>query len=99
MLAFPEPKRTGSGITGEVVHVDRFGNAITNISSTMIRDDAEVICGSLTLSNVRRTYGEVDTDALLALIGSSGLLEIAVNGGSAANTLGLERGMPVEVRY
>ena len=48
--------------------------------------------------HVRRTYGDVEVGAVLALRGSSGHLEIAVRDGSAAEQLGLVCGMPVRVR-
>jgi S-adenosylmethionine hydrolase len=45
-----------------------------------------------------RTYGDVDTGSAAALVGSSGLVEIAVRDGSAAALLGLTRGSAVVLR-
>ena len=84
-----------------MLHVDRFGNAITNLG----RSDIEAIAGGRAvrveagslLLRLARTYGDVADGEALALIGSADLLEVAVRNGSAAVTLGLERGSEVVV--
>jgi len=100
-LDAPEP-RTGPGKTvlGEIVHIDRFGNAITNIPESLVCSlrAPEVHAPGVTVPAISRTYGDASRDGALALIGSSGYLEIAVNRGSAAAAFGLRRGMPVRVR-
>jgi S-adenosylmethionine hydrolase len=101
-LCFPEPLRVNGGLRGEVIHADRFGNLITNLRRGVL--DAlgppqrlVVTCAGRTLP-VCRTYGDVNSGALLALIDSSELLEIAQSSGSAAEVLGVGRGAPVEVK-
>jgi S-adenosylmethionine hydrolase len=88
----PEPVREGDGIVrGEVISVDRFGNLVTNlvgVRSGVVRIGARQV-------HVRRTYADVPAASLVALVGSSGLLEIAVRDGSAATELGLGRGAPL----
>ena len=89
LLRTPEPHRLPDGtIEGEIIHIDRFGNAITNIISP--RD------GFFQTSNgpvrVARTYASVESGEALALTGSTGLLEIAVRDGSAHSQLGLKLG-------
>lgn len=92
------------GIRGWVVHVDRFGNCITNIT----RDELEhrralrgVKCyaGSSIVSTVFKTYSDVAEGEPVMLINSEGLLEIAVNSGSAEQLLGLHRGAPVNILF
>ena len=91
----PEPKRRSDGaIEGEVIFVDRFGNAITNLVGVR---GGTIEVGKLAI-DVRRTYSEVEAGKPLALVGSTGLLEIAVRDGDAAQTLGLERGSVVALR-
>jgi S-adenosylmethionine hydrolase len=91
----PEPKRLGDGaIAGEVITIDRFGNAITNLVG-LRAGTVEAAGATLPL---RRTYGDVAPGAPLALIGSTGLIEIAVRDGSAARALRLARGTPVVFR-
>lgn len=82
------------GIRGEVIAIDRFGNAITNIAG---HHDGTVHVGERAVV-VRRTYDDVPSGALVALVGSSGLLELAVRDGNAAATLGVRPGVVVRWR-
>ncbi|HEX7123563.1 MAG TPA: SAM-dependent chlorinase/fluorinase [Gemmatimonadaceae bacterium] len=92
VLRTPEPVREGDGVLrGEVISVDRFGNLVTNFIA--VRAGVVEIAGKAI--PLRRTYGDVQPGELVAMVGSSGLLEIAVRDGSAAQTLGLGRGTPV----
>ena len=98
-LALPEPSREAGGVRGEVLHVDRFGNAITNVEASMLPGAAggvRVRAGGRDLP-LRRTYADAAPGEALALAGSGGRLEIAVREGSAADRLGLRRGSPVRV--
>jgi S-adenosylmethionine hydrolase len=79
-----------------VVHVDSFGNAITNVPESRLAGVRAVRVAGREV-RLGGTYGEVAPGELLALVGSYGLLEIAQNGGNAAGTLGLQRGAPVEL--
>jgi S-adenosylmethionine hydrolase len=93
----------GSVVRGKVVRVDRFGNLITNIALRHLDSFwSPVDAPSLALPDgthlvVRHTYADVPVDHLLALIGSGGYLELAVNQGSAAQRLGAGRGLQVLV--
>ncbi len=60
---------------------------------------AYVSAGGQELRGVRRTYGEVDAGEVLALVGSTGHLELAVREGSGADALGLQSGDAVELRW
>jgi S-adenosylmethionine hydrolase len=81
---------------GEIIHVDYFGNAVTNMPAESIPPTARVRVAGKRVALVR-TYGDVAPGKPLALIGSSGLLEIAVRNGSAARKLKLRAGMKVAV--
>lgn len=101
-LTWPRPKVTNRAIRGEVIYVDRFGNAITNIDHANLRAPRRrrlrVVAGGQDVGLILRYYGAAPPGQALAVVGSSGLLEVAVNGGSAAETLGLRVGEAVEVR-
>ena len=85
----PEPRRRDDGaLLGEVIAVDRFGNAVTNLIG--VRGGAVEIAGRRI--PVQRTYADVPSGALTAHCGSSGLIELAVRNGSAAREHGLVRG-------
>jgi S-adenosylmethionine hydrolase len=84
---------TASAKVGKIIYIDRFGNAITNIPANAVVDRRrEVHVGESNLGRIRKTYGDVEAGALLALVGSAGLLEIAVRDGSAARDLRLRVG-------
>ncbi len=91
---WPKPERRGETLLGAVVYVDRFGNLVTNL-----RVEAGSFRGSVEVAGERipvgRTYGDVPEGALVVAIGSSGWLEVARNGGSAAERLGARVGDPV----
>lgn len=82
-------------IVGQVVHVDRFGNLITNLSAEATRGAiAFTVCG-VTTGALRRTFGDVCTGQIVAYLGSGGTLEVGVRDGSAAQVLGADVGTPV----
>jgi S-adenosylmethionine hydrolase len=95
VLRTPEPLRHEDGsIAGVVITVDRFGNAITNLMSWR----GGIVEASGRRLPLVRTYADVAVSEAVALVGSSGLVEIAVRDGSAAATLGLKRGSAVVLR-
>jgi S-adenosyl-L-methionine hydrolase (adenosine-forming) len=102
-LPIPEPEGGPGGARGVVIHADRFGNLITNIPAGWVQGDAvagrpcQVRTGAMELGPVRRTYADVRPGEPIALVGSIGLLEVAVRDGSAAAVLGLGRGARIDV--
>ena len=86
------------GVEGRVVHVDRFGNLITNIPGAGAGAIAPgvVELGGVRIDGVQPTYGSGSDP--VAVVSSLGLLEVAVPGGSAQATLGAKRGDPVRLR-
>lgn len=96
----PVPVEDRDGYRGEVVTVDHFGNAVTNLSAPWVAksgDHAFVDIGDREIPLVR-TYGDVAVGELCALVNSSGWLEVAEREGSAAERLGLAPGIPVVIR-
>lgn len=92
------------GIRGWVVHIDHFGNCITNIPKETFEErrsgrPLKCFVGSTVLRSVHPTYGAVAEGDPLALFGSSGFLEIAVNSGNAAELLGIRKGAPVDIVF
>lgn len=84
-------RRIDGAVQGQVITVDRFGNAVTNL---LAMRGGRVQVGELSLA-LRRTYADAAEGDPVALVGSSGLVEIAVRDGSAAERLGLRRGSSV----
>ncbi len=89
-----EPSEAPDGMMGEVVHVDRFGNLITNLPATAGLRGVTLEPSGPALTLVR-TYGEVAPGAPLAYVGSQGTLELAVRDGRAADVLAAGRGTRV----
>ncbi len=105
-LPLPRVRVDWQGIRAAVVHIDRFGNAVTNLTLSdyetwRLRWDVKeelvrVACKEMLLP-LLRTYSDVGKGQPLALFGSSGRLEVAINRGNAAQVLKLQRGDTVRV--
>jgi S-adenosylmethionine hydrolase len=104
-LRWARPMVDEQGIQGWIVHVDRFGNAISNIPRDLLLEkrpeDAQIKCvvGSSILRRLHRTYGEVAPGEPLLLFGSTGFLEVAVRGGNAAELLDIRKGDRVNLVF
>jgi S-adenosyl-L-methionine hydrolase (adenosine-forming) len=99
-LAWPEPVPIAhEAYQGRIVHIDRFGNAVTNVPADWIAAPARawLSFGDHRLDGIRTTYADVPAGQPLALAGSTGYLEISINGDHAANRLGLQRGDAITV--
>ena len=91
----PEPHRGARGeVIGQVIAIDRFGNAVTNL--LCIRDGTIFAAGREMA--VRRTYADLQPGEAGAVVGSTGLIEIVVREGRAADALSLGRGAQVILR-
>ena len=96
-IARPAPPVDGA-IAARVLHVDGFGNAVTNLRHTDAPNVASVEAAGRVIGGVSHSYGSAEEGAPLAVWGSGGRLEIAVRNGSAARTLALARGDRVLAR-
>jgi S-adenosylmethionine hydrolase len=90
------------GVEGRVIHIDRFGNCITNLTPEHFSADAAASGAKLRingreLTSFRQSFSEgaVDRDDLFCLVGSAGFLEIAARNSSAAIILEAQRGNAV----
>jgi S-adenosylmethionine hydrolase len=97
-----EPAGNGTGLVGEVLFRDAFGNLITNIAASRLSaapaGDWTIEVAASRIDGLIRTYGECPTGTLVALIGSSGWVEIAVVNGDAAQRLSVGPGATVWLR-
>jgi S-adenosyl-L-methionine hydrolase (adenosine-forming) len=100
MLSLPKPAQTGTGIEGEVIYIDRFGNLTTNIEAGMLsrRVDSVQIAGRK-IKGIKRFFSEVPPGYPVALINSFGFVEIAVNLGNASLDLSVQKGSQVAVSW
>ena len=98
-LDWPRAARDGDLVRGEVLAADPFGNLLTSIREGDLGGAAPAsveVAGRS--ARFVRTFGDGAPGELLAMIGSSGRLELAVREGSAARALGAGRGAGVVVR-
>lgn len=102
---FSKPTLTVNELLGEVLHVDDFGNIITNIShkdfeKTRIKEGSTLklrLKDKISTSQFCSAYGEVKIREPLALIGSHDFLEISVNQGNASEKFGAKAGDAIAI--
>ena len=98
-LPSSNPRWEGTMLVGEVVHVDRFGNLMTNIPSVTLTEKGTVIVEikGRRIDGLSSSYS--GASGLLAIVGSHGDLEVSVKDGNAAAHLGVGVGEPVELSF
>ena len=92
------------GIQGWVVHIDRFGNCVTNIHRDLlepIQGDRSFKCyvGNTVLKGSGHNYYDVDSGDPVLIFNSDEILEIAINRGSASTLLDISKGAPVNLVF
>ncbi len=97
-LPMSTPHWWRESLRGRVVHVDRYGNLVTDIPADALTSGVvvDIESGGVTIEGLSDSYAEAD--GLLAIIGSFDTLEVALKNGNAARKLGLAPGAPVTVR-
>lgn len=97
VIPIARPRLIGADeLLGHVMHIDRFGNLVSDIrSSDLPPGPVEICVGAARIDGISRTYSE--SRGLAALIGSSGYLEISLRNGSAAGQIDVLVGDEVSV--
>ncbi|MBW4576700.1 MAG: S-adenosyl-l-methionine hydroxide adenosyltransferase family protein [Aphanothece sp. CMT-3BRIN-NPC111] len=98
-LSIPECTKTNAGVVGCIQYIDRFGNLITNIPGSEIEGKTWSVAVAELFIRGSQTYSDSELGGFVALIGSHGWVEIAINSGNAQSQLQLEWGAKVELRY
>lgn len=95
-----------SVISGSIVYIDSFQNAITNVSYDLFNRIGNgrafkifVQSNHYVISKINRTYQETSVGELLAIFNSLNLLEIAINGGNAAELLNLDTNSSIRIKF
>jgi S-adenosylmethionine hydrolase len=102
-FAIPKPKTAGNTVKGIVLRTDNFGNLITNLRAedvpALVAPDTKftIRVGNATVKKIIPTFAQGTAAEPFAIIGSSGYIEICVNKGNAAKTIGAGRGGEVTV--
>jgi S-adenosylmethionine hydrolase len=104
LLPINQPEVRPQNIVGSVIHIDAFGNVISNITAEHLvaakgEKDLTVRCRRHDVRGLVTTYGDQPPGTLVALLGSAGRLEMAVVGGNAKAILGAELGDEITVNW
>ena len=100
-LPWPEPRETAAGLEGEVLHVDAFGNLVTNLPASLwprVTAAGALRVGEHAVTTFVRTYGDAAPGTAVALVGSQGFIEAAVVEGRADVRLAAAAATPVSIR-
>ncbi|MDZ7954168.1 SAM-dependent chlorinase/fluorinase [Nostoc sp. DedQUE09] len=92
-------KQTTIGVMGCIQYIDHFGNLVSNIPASYVQ--GKTWCVQVAGLSVpgRETYGEVKVGEIIALVGSHGWVEIAINYGDAHSQLQINLQDPLEVLF
>ncbi len=105
IIPFPEPCILNSHeAEGEVVHIDCFGNLLTNISASFLEEIAGtksffLEVNNIPISRILPYYAAAEEDELFCIIGSSDTLEISIKNSNAQKSTGIKRGDKVRIIY
>jgi S-adenosylmethionine hydrolase len=98
-ISIPQIQNKANGIIGKIIYIDNFGNLVTNITAKELKQETRLVINvnDHVIKTLGRTY--VDHKGLLALIGSSGYLEISFSNGNAQEFTGANIGDTVNIIY
>jgi S-adenosylmethionine hydrolase len=99
-LHWPSHQETPAGIQGEVIHIDAFGNLVTNLPASLLprlQAAGRLRVGPHEITTIVRTYGEAAPGTAVALVGSQGFIEAAIVEGRADERLNARLGTSVAI--
>ncbi len=90
-------------IEGRIIHIDRFGNCVTNFTRQTLKSRGpatswRIVLNDCEIDSFRRFFADSGFDEVFAIVGSAGFIEICVRNGSAAKILNVERGQSAQLR-
>ncbi len=84
-IELKRPKRDNNNIFGEIIYVDTFGNMMTNIENKEVNHCDEIFVNEISIGTLSASYADGEPDKLIAIHGSNGTVEIAINQANAAD--------------
>lgn len=101
-INIPNPKIIRNRLKGEIIHIDRYGNLVTNIGKDLFKRFIEkkkfkIKIKNTKIDSVTKSYQAVRKDQPLAIFGSFGFLEISINSGSAKKHFNANKGYPITI--
>lgn len=102
-VPFPDPAMKQGKLVGEIIHVDAFGNLVSNIDRSSLLDFSKgcsftIHIGRRNISGLKKGYWEGKKNEPMGLFGSMGFLEISVREGNAQKSLNIKKGNRIVVR-
>ncbi len=98
-LSLPSIQKSSGEIIGCIQYIDRFGNLISNIPGKLVRNRSwQAVVKDITLAS-GMTYSNVKLGTAIAIVGSHGWVEIAVNGGNAQQQLQLKLESKIKIKF
>lgn len=100
-----KPVVSGNSIRATVIFIDKFGNAILNVTKDLFEQNSKdknfklIYSPKNSINNIYNKYSDIPYGDELCLFNSAGYLEIAVNMGNASEILGLEKGSVVQIIF
>jgi S-adenosylmethionine hydrolase len=100
-LFIPQKETSQKGIVGEIIHIDNFGNLITNIEEESIqkRKIKSIEIKHKRINQIARSYYDIPQGKIGAVIGSSGFLEIAANQGNVSKLVKADIATKVRINF
>jgi S-adenosylmethionine hydrolase len=93
----PQPETQGAKVIGSVLRIDKYGNIITNLRRSHLRPDCTLRVAGMPVTRLCATFAEAGPGEFVAVEGSTGFIEIALNQGSAAARLKVDCMAEIEV--
>ena len=96
-MPLPRPRPQGDKLLATVLRIDKFGNMITNLRRHHLSGEFTIRVAGLSITRLCNSFSEAEPGEFFAVEGSTGYIEIALNQGSAADRLNVERGAEIEL--
>lgn len=96
-IPFPYPQRIGNRITGQIIAIDRFGNAITNIKKDYVTPNSIFLIKDIVIEKLTQTYILGKDNEEIAVIGSFDFVEFSIKNSNFSKTHNILPGERVEV--
>jgi S-adenosylmethionine hydrolase len=93
----PKPQPRDGKVVGTVLHVDSFGNVITNLKQGDLAEDFAISVSGSSITRLCASFSDGAPGELFAIVGSAGYIELALNQGSAADRLNVGSGAEIEL--
>src|SRR5205807_7314855 len=93
----PKPRPEEHKLVGTVLHIDKFGNILTNLKRSHLGKEFAIRVAGRSITRLCASFSEAEPGEFFAIEGSTGYIELALNQGSAADRLNVAIGSEIEL--